>query len=495
MAGELEALSAAAPTGLPTATADAFELAVRALRYFAVDAREQVRVAEIDRVTGGDEDARSLAALAAGRMARAAFLRFDANELAVWIDLLASLDVAAATAPLAASQGWSAALAGNAAQIRESAETLKREASARSWPNEVIEATVLKALGASIEGDSPEAIRLARQASRMSRTESLPQEEYLANLVLARLRRLDGKPHLSARILSALLRVATPPWHPWMCWELLLAGVGPEVSTPAADALTAALHAASAGDEATMNTNLAAAERCVEGFHSLSKDLEVLRALLRGNHESFSVGKAHQVPRGLGALALLPGEDRDAAYVLADPSVVRRVLAPGLALRQHPLLPPAKQRQARTETAIATLLLAGPEGMPEDIFFADVYGFAFQERHRNVRNVLYHRVRERLGEAANLTRGEGRVAIKAVRPLAAPDPRCSPPPEHSLLLVLAARGFASPRDAADALGIPMRTVQDALKRLAADGACRTVKKGRKLEYHLEDTTFLEPTRV
>ena len=50
------------------------------------------------------------------------------------------------------------------------------------------------------------------------------------------------------------------------------------------------------------------------------------------------------------------------------------------------------------------------------------------------------------------------------------------------------------KDAAKLLGIPVRTAQDGLRRLVDDGVCRAEKVGRRLEYHLEDTTFREPTQ-
>lgn len=56
-------------------------------------------------------------------------------------------------------------------------------------------------------------------------------------------------------------------------------------------------------------------------------------------------------------------------------------------------------------------------------------------------------------------------------------------------------GHASAKEAAEALGTPVRTSQDALRRMVDDGACRAEKRGRKLVYHVEDTTFLEPTKV
>jgi len=132
----------------------------------------------------------------------------------------------------------------------------------------------------------------------------------------------------------------------------------------------------------------------------------------------------------------------------------------------------------------------------EDALFRRVYGFAYDEGlHRGVRDVLYHRVRQRLGEVAALVRADGRIRVAHDVSILAPDPRCSPPRDHILLWLLARHGHTSAKDAAKLLGIPVRTAQDGLRRLADDGVCRAEKVGRRLEYHLEDTTFREPTQV
>jgi DNA-binding transcriptional ArsR family regulator len=85
------------------------------------------------------------------------------------------------------------------------------------------------------------------------------------------------------------------------------------------------------------------------------------------------------------------------------------------------------------------------------------------------------------------------VWIDHREPLVAYDPRCSPPPEHSLLQLLAQAGHLTAKQAAEILGMPVRTAQHTLRKLAEDGACRAERDGRRMEYHLEDTTFMEPT--
>ena len=87
----------------------------------------------------------------------------------------------------------------------------------------MLEASALRTLSTAERGDISAALAIARRVSRMARTESLPQSEYLANLVLARIRRLDNKPHLATRILHALYSVAPSPWLPWLAWEIVQA--------------------------------------------------------------------------------------------------------------------------------------------------------------------------------------------------------------------------------------------------------------------------------
>jgi hypothetical protein len=108
--------------------------------------------------------------------------------------------------------------------------------------------------------------------------------------------------------------------------------------------------------------------------------------------------------------------------------------------------------------------------------------------------VLYHRVRARLAPIAELRVTASRAVLVHEHPLVVPDPRCSPPPEHSVLRELAKVGHLSPKEAAERMGLGLRNVQRALRQLAEDGMCRPERVGRHLEYYLEDTTFAEPTR-
>jgi hypothetical protein len=499
---------------VPDDVARAVTLAIEAVRWFAQPGGTLPDVDEAETFVDASPAARDFAGRAVARAARAAVLSFDAEKLALWNDVHERLvkpgDADEGALSLHAGRGWASVLAGDADAAKASADALRKEATRASHAALVVESATLRAAAEAVAGNLEEATSLARRASRMSRTESLPQEEYFANLLLARVRRLGGKTHLATRILAALLRVATPPWQSWMSWELLLAGaeVGADGTGTSSDdpshGLRAILHAARRGDIVGFDAHVSTLRSRLAAVSLLTTDFEVLvplldpRAPVPAALTAWTTGAQDEVPLGLASFGLMTESADEAALVVTAPSP-RRFLAPGLGLvkaGEVVRVAPAPGRQARTEATIAALLLAGPAGHPEDALFQRIYGFPYETAiHRGVRDVLYHRVRHRLEGIAELVREDGRVALSTHATIIAADPRCSPPPEHALLTVLATAGHASAKDAAEALGVPVRTAQDALRRLADDGACRAVKVGRRLEYHIEDTTFLEPTKV
>jgi len=502
-----------ASDSVPDEVARAVTMAMEAVRWFAQSGGVLPTLDEAESFVGASTEARDFAARAVSRAARAAVLTFDAERLALWNDVHERLaqpgEANEGSLSLHAGRGWAAVLAGDAGAAKSCAESLRKGASDAAHAALVVESATLRAAAEAVAGDLEEATTLARRASRMSRTESLPQEEYFANLLLARVRRLHGKTHLATRILAALIRVATPPWYAWMRWELLLSGaeVAPSEDAGAADPselLVGLIDAARRSDARSFDAQAVALRSRLASVSLLTGDLEVLlplldpRAPVPESLVPWVSGEVDEVPAGLASVGLLSKTADEAALVITAPHP-RRFLAPGAGLVDAPdviHVAPAPGRQARTEATIAALLLAGPDGCVEDALFQRIYGFAFEAAlHRGVRDVLYHRVRQRVEGLAQLVREDGRVTLQASRAIVAADPRCSPPPEHALLTVLATAGQASAKDAAAALGVPVRTAQDALRRLADDGACQAVKVGRRLEYHIEDTTFLEPTKV
>lgn len=495
-------------------TSAAYVLALRALRRFSHDEPFAADARPFARFRDASPLARELACVAMTCLTRRLVLAFDAEALASALAVHATLvddPSGRSAAGLTAGHAWSALMRGDADEARRLAGGLHALSREHALAAERIEAKVLDALAAVETGTLDEAVSHARVASRMARTEALPQSEYLANLVLARLRRLSGKPHLAARILSALLRVATGPWRAWMRLELLLAGASdadlrPHEDGPASHVLGAvaeALELARAGKKPAFVAAMRDASLAASTFSDVRRDVEVLWSLVDSTRPSeatreFRSGAVDVVPRGLVRVAATrSSEPGEVAFVVTSGETTR-VLAPGEAFAGPEVLRVGKApgRQARTDAAIAALLLAGDEGLHEDGLFERLYGFKFQkDLHRGVRDVLFHRVRQRLVGVGEMVREHGRVALVRLGPVVAADPRAAPPPEAELLFVLASAGHASAREAAEALGIPIRTAQDALRRLADDGACRAIKRGKVLEYHLEDTTFLEPTQA
>lgn len=413
----------------------------------------------------------------------------------------------------AVADAWIAILAG--APVGGALEAATREGQVAQRPELVLEASALRALSTAERGDISGALAIARRASRMARTESLPQSEYLANLVLARIRRLDNKPHLATRILHALYSVAPSPWLPWLAWEIVLAtGALPVLppTTPgsaAPYALEALLARAWAGDRPGFDRTARAAVEHTQRLAPLAADLrrclqaidpEISPAELEPELAAWALGNTAEPPLGVIGLAKdsgAPGEPVAWVWAPAD-RAGRRVLSPGVALArarsgaEEPV--PSDNKQLRTDSAIAALALVGRAGIAEEALFQKLYGFTYEpERHLSVRDVLYLRVRRR-AQPATLEREGGRVWLAHERPLLVPDPRSSPVAEIRILRVLAERRTAAPKEVAAELGISVRTAQDALSRLAEDGAVRKEKARLGLQYILEDTTFSEPTR-
>lgn len=375
----------------------------------------------------------------------------------------------------------------------------------------LLEATALLSLAQAQADRIEEALQTARRASRMSRTEGLPHFEALANVVLARLRRLHGRPHLAARILHALDALVAPVWRPWIGLELRWAtGRGPTADDEGLGlgALDRALAAARAGDGAALQSAASALEASLARSPIHGPDLLATLGLIDPRvpverlppaAQDWARGRAPLPPRGLFGLLGDATKDGPGAYVWSSPKATpRRFLAlgpPPLPAEPIQRLRPAEGGpQLRTDSAIAVLLLAGPEGLGEPEFFQALYGFAFEaERHQATRDVLYQRIKKR-ALPAQLQRAEGRLRLVHHGELLAPDPRAAPPPELDILRLLSERRQAAAKDVAQLLGIPLRTAQDALARLAEDGALRKEKARAGLHYLLEDTTFSEPTR-
>jgi hypothetical protein len=494
-----------------------WSLALRALRYFALarpQRSELPSLDEISRFAGASPADRGVASLAAAQRVRAALLDFDGPAIeearAVLDELAGDLTHSEAGDWLAIADAWTRIA--RSAPIDARLADVEGRARHRGNADQVIEASVARALSAELAGEIDEALSIARRASRMARSESMPQLEFLAHLCLARLRRVSGHPHLTMRIVSALGNVATPPWRGWIAWEKILCGADVDATRDDAElcrALSDVVRAARAGEVASFaeaaGELLTRAERFapmfVDAQHLLAA-IDPLSDLSRApsSVRDFCRGEIHDVPRGLhGVCDVDVNEGAPHVYVFSVPGhVSRRILAPGAGLARSAAPGIAEirgdGRQLRTDSAVAALAVAGESGVEEGELFRQLYGFDYEPaRHQSVRGVLYGRIKKRLGDAGELVRSEGRIRI-AHRGLLVVDPRSSPPPEQRILSILAERKRSGAKAVANELGIPLRTVQEALRRMRDDGVLRSEKAARGLHYILEDTTFSEPTR-
>ena len=122
------------------------------------------------------------------------------------------------------AHAWQSLAHGEAEALEPRMAELFAVASASRDPRVVVEVTALRALVLASLAKTGDALTFARRASLMARTEADPEAELLANIVLARLRRHVGKPHLAVRILDALARLVPHAPRAWLEWERLLAG-------------------------------------------------------------------------------------------------------------------------------------------------------------------------------------------------------------------------------------------------------------------------------
>lgn len=424
-------------------------------------------------------------------LARGAMAAHDRPLLDAWVAYAEGLQSEPTiTALLRAFRAYAAGdPAGAVVAARQAAEQARAEAASAVR----VEAQAVLALALLEGGEAVEAREVARRASRMGRTESLPQSEYLAGLALARLRRWEGRPHHAARILTALASMAPEPWRSWAAAELWLCGdhaaaaaIDTDRRIPIGAALAAWLEGRSpeAGAwaplarilgevEALLDVDAPAPEP-VAAWRSGGPLPERYRGLLLVGSEETSVGAPW--------IRLQPG--RPAA----------RLLALGLARLALPRLR-ASAKQRRTTEALSVLAFA-EGGLDRGAFFERVYGFAFKPvTHQGSLDVLLHRVRELLGEHATLERSEGGVALVVEQPCVVEGPPGETPLEELVLRTIATHPGHGARELAKELGVALRTMQTLLSQLAAEGLCDAAKDGRRLVYRVEDTTFSEPTRA
>jgi len=510
--GAIESLS-----GAVLADAKAWSIALSALASTIDPERPVADIRELAAMALGDSGRRA-ASRATGHVTLRAVLAFDPAALAQCMTVQQSLRGAGDDPELElqsrATRLWELHLRGGSPPAAGEAAELASLATRAGVAPLVIDATVLRALFALEAGDVEGGVAAARRSSLMARSEGMLQQEYLANLALARARKHSAKPHLAARILGGLAQVVPVTWGRWLDWEWALATDATSAGPPGSErlamratrAVVALLDAASRGDRDVFESRSEWLLDHTSGWRALRRDAELVIAALdpvalldrAGEGASWCVGTSHAMPLALGDL-----DDAAPAYVLALPGrAARRLLAPGFGLLERSVARAAvrlggrSRKDARVLVALAVLALRGEAGLADEELFQSVYGFRYVPlKHEGVFRVLLHRARALLAEAGEIRRHDGGIVLVPHRPLLLPDPRCAQALDDRVLQVLArtASGRATAQDAAHALGLSVRAVQAVLARLVSEGLCAAERAGRSVSYRVEDTTFQEPT--
>ncbi len=510
--------------------AAAWALAVEAARALVEPGATVPSSEAIARFASEAPEVRAAAALACAHAERAALVAWSEPTLAALCAVhrtLATGDAAAART-LRRAEAWRQLLRGEVAALEAEGKALYAEGAQAQDASIVIDATLIRAMSALTLGDVEGATGLARRASRMARTEGLRAERILASLVLARVRRRGGRPHLATRILAAIGPFASPLWHGWLRWERSLAGWRPttergvevdlglvdapdQPSTRAARALLRWLAGAHVGDRAAAEGARAVVLAEAAGFADIATEAQALAGALDPsvgldelpeNARAWARGDVDETPAGLHGIVGPPDGPADStiASVVCRPGVPpRRILRVAVPLLGDDAsivrLERTRLRRGRVDTAIAALALAGDEGLTDAALFEKAYEFEFVPAlHAGILDVLVHRMRARVEDAATVHRSGGRLRLEPHGGLVLPDPRCVEHVEDRLLRVIARHGGITTRQAAQELDVSVRTAQLALRRLLASGDCVLNRDGRRVQYLVEDTTFTEPTR-
>ncbi|MEM6955429.1 MAG: helix-turn-helix domain-containing protein [Myxococcota bacterium] len=383
-----------------------------------------------------------------------------------------------------AALGWLAWIEGRAEDALAAGERLESEARAGGFAGWTIDGALLRALGETALSDgsreNAEGVRTARRAFRMARHESLPHWEMVGALVLARARRHAQTSVLAAWIARSASRFMPEAFDRWVRWELLLCGLPETGDEPFADAR-----------ESEVRARLQAWGDAfgADGHATFAADAQAAYGLCFGDGEAsaFTEGASNVAPRGLGGFAGAAG-----AQVLMRDGRARRLARGAAALLD---LPPTEGKRIRVDAALSVLAFAGEAGLSPGAFFEAVYGFRYVEgRHGGTLRVLLHRLRAALPVGASL-QTDGAYVLRAREPFLVTDPRTAQSEQAELLAVLSTTGSYTAKEIAGRLELPLRTIQDALRRLAEDGICQVRKVGRRNEYFLEDTTYADPTAV
>ncbi|MFT5359181.1 MAG: DNA-binding transcriptional ArsR family regulator [Polyangiales bacterium] len=448
-------------------------------------------------------------------MRRAATLRFDGAGVVAAVaqarQLAQRYPQECDELSLRLNAAWEAWVVGapNAVHVEAIAQTARERANA----NAAVEAQVLRGLHELAEGLVTNAVQSLRRASRMARVEGVPDLEVLAGIALARARRFQGRPQLALRILRAVAPHAPAPWNRWLSWEATLAGARFASGRTDESVLGALLRACDASEEGHPEGSRASLDALLTGaehFVSLRHEARSAAALLSVGEYSeapeevaaWISGEVSDVPpalRGFVFASHIEEGGESCALLLAPlQGRARRVLARSLRLAMAQGVDPspaAAPTHPRTDSGLATLAFEAG-ALPLGSYFESVYVYAFDPSvHRSMVNMHVRRMRERIGESADIEREGDTIALRLVRSLMLRDARCEETIEDRVLGVLARSDSKSATELARELKIPLRSVQRILRELQVDAGVEQRKEGRNVRYAVEDTTFSEPTRT
>lgn len=339
-----------------------------------------------------------------------------------------------------------------------------------------------------VREDASQATDMARKAVRIARTEEMIQQEYLANVVLARCRRREGRPYLAARILTELRRVSCGRWRSWIEWENQLADPFAVTEVARAMPLRSVRDGCLQGRREMLSASLAMA-RCPAD----RSEVDRLQRGLDPVREAFPVELAFQ-----GWQTDREPDEPYGRWILVDPVAgSREISALSLALSDqqgYARCPILGSGQVRAAQVLAVLASRPGEAIPTPEVFQSVYGFAYvAEKHSTVFRSALKRVRDQLGELGVVDRpSAGTVRLLAAQRLSVPDPQSILTLEERILRILS-RTPASSAEIARLLHVSKRQVQKSLPELIAQGCCSVEKDGRAVRYNVEDTTFVVPT--
>lgn len=397
----------------------------------------------------------------------------------------------------ALADAWRAWFAGETVDAHRLADA-QRQAATERMPALAIELMSVLALVNLRAGDLDDALRRARIASRMGRSEGISYAEVLANVALARVRRMHARPHLALRILRGLRRYAPPVWRSWLSWEALMAGRWNEEDAP----LWPLLKAAAAGKRRPLHG--ASEQLDVSALPApLQADARATIALLTRDEEhsalnAWRAGSTDALPPALAGLAFaLPSAGSAAfhSWIAVGEGTATRVShletelakADGFSMLERP-------HQPRADTGVAMLSLAKAP-IDKETYFQRLYGFPFEPAlHAATFSMHLSRLRERIRPHANLVTEDETLHLVHHARVLLPDPRCKELLAQRALRVLAEQpGGLSTRTLAATLGSTLRTAQRAIHALVDDGVIESTPQGRGTVYTVEDSTFSEPT--